>query len=442
MLGRNIYPDRLEYVDQVFQYANKEVSRFANSADLHSPQSQGNLLSLLLAPVKAYFSLFTALAIPSFIPLLNSQTYPTRRAVAGEVARSLLRNETKIETQENLEGVLAILQVLIKEGMQAPSGYPGGPARRGAAETDETIEEQGWLARMVHLIRGKDTNAQFKASQSDCQNHTETDLASQLLQTARDAFAEGNERIKYTTPALLTASLKLARRFKAREHLQDDWSVQSSALYKFCHSLVSTLYTRVSAPGVPDLALRLFVSCGSIADQCGFEEVAYEFFAQAFTVYEESVSDSRAQFQAVCIIAQALCGARGFSRENYDTLITKCALHGSKLLKKPDQCRAVYLASHLWWAVEKGEEEGESKEVSQITAPLPFKADIGKLYRDGKRVLECLQRALRVADACMDTAVSVELFVEILNRYVYYFDQANDAVSHISAPFSTCPFSY
>jgi vacuolar protein sorting-associated protein 35 len=39
-----------------------------------------------------------------------------------------------------------------------------------------------------------------------------------------------------------------------------------------------------------------------------------------------------------------------------------------------------------------------------------------------------LQRALRVADACMDAAVSVELFVEILNRYVYYFDQENDAV--------------
>lgn len=28
----------------------------------------------------------------------------------------------------------------------------------------------------------------------------------------------------------------------------------------------------------------------------------------------------------------------------------------------------------------------------------------------------------------MDTAVSVELFVEILNRYVYYFEQQNEAV--------------
>ena len=31
----------------------------------------------------------------------------------------------------------------------------------------------------------------------------------------------------------------------------------------------------------------------------------------------------------------------------------------------------------------------------------------------------------------MDTAVSVELFVEILNRYVYYFDQQNETVSNV-----------
>jgi vacuolar protein sorting-associated protein 35 len=36
----------------------------------------------------------------------------------------------------------------------------------------------------------------------------------------------------------------------------------------------------------------------------------------------------------------------------------------------------------------------------------------------------------------MDTAVSVELFVEILNRYVYYFDQGNETVSTIDLPSS------
>ena len=350
-LALSIYPERLDYVDQVLQYATKEVARFTNSADLHSQASQSNLLSLLMAPVRAYFSLFTALALPNFVPLFHQQAYPTRRAVAGELARSLLRNETKIVTPENLDGVLSILSVLIKEGMQTPASYPGGPMRRGAVETEETVEEQGWLARIVHLIRAPDNTTQF-----------------QLLQKTRTAFAEGNERTKYTTPALVTQSLKLARNFKRREHLSnDDYAAQSSALYKFIHTSLNSLYTRVSTSGVPDLVLRLFVAAGQVAAQCDNEDIAYEFFASAFTTYEEAISDSRSQFQAICIIGGALsCCSEKFSRENYDTLITKAALHGSKLLKKPDQCRAVYLASHLWWAVEKTErqEDDDKKEVS------------------------------------------------------------------------------
>lgn len=377
---RNIYPDRLDYLDQVLSFANEKVGQYANSADLHSQAAQSNILNLLLLPIRTYLSLFTALALPSFAPLLHSQPYPTRRSVAGEVAKSLLRNQTKIVSVGNLESVLNILKVLIKEGIQQPQGYPGGPIQRKAMETEETIEEQGWLARIVHLIQGPDNDTQYKVNPPvdgllpECSvTLTTSDL--QLVQTARKAFGEGNERVKYTTPALVTASLKLARRYKAREHFEDNWSSQLSALYKGTHSLLTHLYARV--PASADLALRLFVGCGAVADQTGPEEVAYEFFAQAFTVYEESVSDSRAQFQAVCVIAGALHGTRGFGRENYDTLITKCALHGSKLLKKPDQCRAVYLASHLWWATEaraRGEED--PKLVSDvgplhISAPSP-----------------------------------------------------------------------
>jgi len=330
----------LDYIDQVLAYANEKVAQYANSTDLHSAPTQSNILGLLLAPIKAYLSLFTALALPNFLPLLHAQTYPTRRAVAGEVAKAILRNQTKISTMENLEGVLEILRVLVREGMQQSGGYPAVAAQRRSMETDEKIEEQGWLAKIVHYIISPDNDTQFK-----------------LLQTTRKAFADGNERIKYTTPALLTSSWKLARKYKSREHYEDNWESQLSALYKFMHSSVSALYTRVN--GTADLCLRLFINCGQIADQTGSEEVAYEFFAQAFTIYEEAISDSRAQFQAVCVIAGALHGTRGFTKENYDTLITKCALHGSKLLKKPDQCRAVYLASHLWWAIENPAREGE-----------------------------------------------------------------------------------
>jgi vacuolar protein sorting-associated protein 35 len=164
ILSRNIYPEQLDYVDQVLAFGKEKVSQHANSADLHSQASQSNILSLLLAPIKAYFSMFTALALPNFIPLLHAQPYPTRRAVAGEIARNLLQNQIKIDSEDGLKAILEVLRVIIKEGTQQTSGYPGGPLQRKGAETEETVEEQGWLARIVHLLQAESNDTQFKVS--------------------------------------------------------------------------------------------------------------------------------------------------------------------------------------------------------------------------------------------------------------------------------------
>lgn len=47
----------------------------------------------------------------------------------------------------------------------------------------------------------------------------------------------------------------------------------------------------------------------------------------------------------------------------------------------------------------------------------------------GKRVLECLKKALKIASQCMDPSLQVQLFIEILNRYIYFYEKENDAVS-------------
>ncbi|KAF4585388.1 Vacuolar protein sorting-associated protein 35 [Ophiocordyceps camponoti-floridani] len=409
-LALNNYPDRLDYVDQILAYATTKTKENANNADLHSPAAQQSLLALLQAPLTRYVSMFTALSLPMYVPLFQCQSYPTRRAVAGGVARTLLRDQVRISRPQQLVSILDIMSVLIREG-SPPTGsqpYPHHHHRRGA-ETDETVEEQGWLARMLHLLQADDNDTQLE-----------------LVRMARKALAEGNDRVRTTTtPALMTACLKLARRFKAREHYDDGCDAQCTALFKLVHSALSDLYARVN--GSAELALRLFCMAGQTADMTGFEEAAYELYAQAFTVYEEAVTDSKSQFQAVCVIASSLHQTRNFGKENYDTLITKCAQHGSKLLRKPDQCRAVYLASHLWWATSSSPTTAAA--ATTTTSSSDAAEQQQNLYRDGKRVLECLQRALRVADSCMETATSIELFVEILDRYVYYFDQQNESVT-------------
>jgi len=48
--------------------------------------------------------------------------------------------------------------------------------------------------------------------------------------------------------------------------------------------------------------------------------------------------------------------------------------------------------------------------------------------RDSKRVTECLKKAVRIANQCMDSTIQVQLFVEVLNRYFYYFEKKADTV--------------
>ena len=185
---------------------------------------------------------------------------------------------------------------------------------------------------------------------------------------------------------------------------------------------------------VIDYIFKLNINNANLADQLGYTEIAYDFFSQAFTIFEESMSDSKTQFQALNYMAQSLQRTRSLYGENgaqiqddsyYNSLIVRCTLHGSKLLKKQDQCRLVYLCSHLWWATAINS-IGEEETMDEV--------DSGQLfYHNGKRLLECLQRSLRIADSVMDNVQCCELMVEILSRCLYYYVRGEETETMITS---------
>ncbi|SPO32304.1 related to vacuolar protein-sorting protein VPS35 [Ustilago trichophora] len=468
-LSLSCYPDKLEYVDQVLAFAREKVVEFEQSPDLHSPATTTNLNSLLLSPINSYLTVLTLLALPSYLSLLSVQPYTTRKSIAQAVVMSVLRNETVMSTPEDVSGVLDLCSPIIRDhkdaimgglphggmhmgasGAGGQTGYGGayghyggdprmaqgmyGAGARGVGrhhmmqyDMEEMAEEQGWIARMIHLFRADELETQFS-----------------LLQTARKHFVDGGERIKFTLPPLITSAIKLARRYKLRERKESSWETKMLTLYKFIHQVISILYNKVESS---DICLRLFLLAAQSADESGFEELAYEFYVQSFTIYEESISESRAQLHAIGLIISTLQTARVFGTDNYDTLITKAALHGAKLLKKPHQAAAVMMASHLWWQTEvPGHPSGLATSSSSATGNAAANSSVaasgsnsnggstGKenkpiLLKDGKRVLECLQKSLRIANSCIDERSTVEIFCSALDQYLYYFEQQVEAVA-------------
>jgi vacuolar protein sorting-associated protein 35 len=180
----------------------------------------------------------------------------------------------------------------------------------------------------------------------------------------------------------------------AEKTFNDGEGKKTKQIFGFVHETVQALTHEY-----PELALRLFLMAATCATKCNFEAIAYEFVAQAFIAYEDEISDSKAQYASITYLAACLQQMSGFSAENYDTLISKCAQHSAKLMLKPQSCKAVYTCSHLFWT---GTDENPG-------------------YRDEKKVLACLKRSLKIANSCMGE--QVPMFIEILNKYLYFFDR-------------------
>ncbi|CAA0836785.1 Vacuolar protein sorting-associated protein 35A [Striga hermonthica] len=192
--------------------------------------------------------------------------------------------------------------------------------------------------------------------------------------------------------------LKLVRQLEDKnEGVSGD---EASATPKKIFQLVTLTIDTLSSIPVPELALGLYLQCAEAANNFDLEPVAYEFFTQAYILYEEEITDSKAQVTSLHLIIGTL------QRMHYS----------AKLLKKSDQCRAVYACSHMFWL-----DEHDS-------------------IRDGERVLLCLKRALRIANAVQQMANatrgsgSVLLLVEILNKYLYFYEKGVPKISVESDP--------
>merc|ERR1719431_1005005 len=258
---------------------------------------------------------------------------------------------------------------------------------------EEWEEEQSLMGRLVHLLVAPEPDQQYL-----------------VLTAARKHLSAGGPlRLPYTLPPLVFQAYQLARRFHSVKEADDKWDAKVEKIFKFCHSTVSTLVKAEMA----ELPLRLFLQGALACNTIPFtnhETVAYEFMSQAFSLYEDEISDSRAQLAAITLIIATFQQMSCFSEENHDPLRSQCALAAAKLLKKPDQCRGVLAVSHLFWS-------GASK------------ATQGKPAREGKKVLDCLKKGLKIARQCMDAGVQVQLLVEILNHYVLFYEAGNEVIT-------------
>lgn len=118
----------------------------------------------MLAPINSYQSALTLLAIPNYSPLLTAQTFSTRRSIATSIISSILKNETTLETPDDVSGIFDLCHVLIRDQPDVSIGVSGAGGRAFKQGDGITELEQGWVARMIHLLRADSLDIQNEVS--------------------------------------------------------------------------------------------------------------------------------------------------------------------------------------------------------------------------------------------------------------------------------------
>ncbi|KDO84916.1 hypothetical protein CISIN_1g036120mg [Citrus sinensis] len=366
-----VHPDRLDYVDQVLGACVKKLS---SAPKLEDSRATKQVVALLSAPLDKYNDI-----------LMDHLDDGTNKVMAMVIIQSIMKNSTCISTAEKVEVLFELIKGLIKD-------LDG--AAQDELDEEDFKEEQNSVARLIHMLYNDDSEEMLKI----------------ICTVRKHIMTGGPKRLPFTVPPLVFSALRLVRQLQNQDG--DVAGEEEPATPKKIFQLLNqTIETLLYVPS-PEMALRLYLQCAEAANDCDLEPVAYEFFTQAFMLYEEEIADSKAQVTAIHLIIGTLQRISVFGIENRDTLTHKATGYSARLLKKPDQCRAVYACSHLFWV---DDQDG---------------------IKDGERVLLCLKRALRIANAAQQMANvargssgPVVLFVEILNKYLYFFEKGNTQIT-------------
>ncbi|CAG0880651.1 unnamed protein product [Darwinula stevensoni] len=382
-MAHKCYPSQSDYVDRILQSMNDVLEKLNVTRVDHSKPVGKELTRFLKIPLDNYNDILTVLKLDHFKPLVEVFDYTGRKNMSCYIVNNVLDNETQIQTTDQVEALLSVINTLVKDQTDQPPGEP---------DPEDFTEEQCLVGRLIHLFKADSPDGQYT-----------------LLSTAKKHFGlGGTKRIKFTVPSMAFKCYQLAFWYKQIQNQEEKWEVKCERVFQQSLGIIRGLVKADYA----ELPMRLLLQGALASDQLGFEKretVAYEFISEAISLYEEEISESKAQLTAITLIIGTLEKMSCFSEENHGTLRKQCALAATKLLKKPDQSRAVGTCSHLFWSA--------------------CTAEKAAALHDGKSVNDCLKKAIRTANNCMDKSVQVQLYVETLSLFVYFFERNNDQVT-------------
>ena len=379
----------LNSINHILNLVEKILATFTSNNFLNAENDK--ICEFLSMPLESIYSIFD---MPDFSKLMNFLDYNNMKQLGLKIINNLINphSKEKINSVEKINKLFLFIRPLLKNIQSAEE------------EKDPNFEkEQNAVGKLILMVKSQNIEEKLE-------------IYIQLKNTLYDG---GKNRRIITFPCLgntliyfcqqLTLLYENKNKDNNDNNLYDISKLENDEqFYEFLSKIYEVLtdIIKVLEEDFPKMAINISLLASNQINNIKierekFKEKCLSFINDSIRIY--NTFDKEKKYDIFSNICQQLLKITIISKENLETIIKDLFNEAKNMPKRGEQCNGMLIISQLYY----------------------------KHFKDGKKVVDCLNSAKKIADFSLTNPHNLILYIFLLNKYIYYIDDDNENIVEI-----------
>ena len=384
-------------INNIFALTLELANRYKNNM---TEDNLNKISALLIEPLTNGMNIFR---MNDFIPLMNFLNIKSRKNIGIKLIETLINNANegktnleKLDSLDSLDKILKYIKPLLTN------------SKDSIQEEDYVYEaEQSVVCKLIYIIRTNNIETIYK-----------------ILNDLKNIFSHGGpNRRKYTMPPLALRIIKFChditlcyenklglipekkKKNKFVKEIIESLDISKIENDEIFYKLISNIYKLLKealdiiSQEQPELGFKLYLNAASQANSINcnkekFQKLCINFIKTAMSIYDEGRYDLTHKYEMLIQISSLLLTIN-IKNEDVEEIINQLIKNSDNMKQREEQCKSMLVISQIYFSI----------------------------FKDSKKVIECLNKARRYADFAMTNPPNLILFVEYLNKILFFIEQ-------------------
>ena len=363
-------------INNIFALTLELANRYKNNM---TEDNLNKISALLIEPLTNGMNIFR---MNDFIPLMNFLNIKSRKNIGIKLIETLINNanegKTNLEKLDSLDSLDKILKY-IKPLLTNSKDYEA---------------EQSVVCKLIYIIRTNNIEIIYK-----------------ILNDLKNIFSHGGpNRRKYTMPPLALRIIKFChditlcyenklglipekkKKNKFVKEIIESLDISKIENDEIFYKLISNIYKLLKealdiiSQEQPELGFKLYLNAASQANSINcnkekFQKLCINFIKTAMSIYDEGRYDLTHKYEMLIQISSLLLTIN-IKNEDVEEIINQLIKNSDNMKQREEQCKSMLILSQIYFSI----------------------------FKDSKKVIECLNKARRYADFAMTNPPNLKFY--------------------------------